>query len=125
MHADSIVDMQDTILSVFRPPAFSDVIQPLFLSQSFQLESRISQDAVKNTASAVLPVSVSQISEMNHLVDKFQRLDDMLVARFHALTLSGKGLISRYHGKAAVDEFSSDWIRSVRIILSFKFCARS
>ena len=117
--------MHYSILRLFLPPAFSDVIQPLFLSQSFQLESRISQDAKKNTASAVFPVSVSQISEMNHLVDKFQRLDDMLVARFHALTLSGKGLISRYHGKAAVDEFSSDWIRSVRIILSFKFCARS
>jgi hypothetical protein len=91
MHADSIAAMHDTILKVFRPPAFSDVIQSLFLSQSFQLESRISQDAVKNTASVVFPVSVALVSEMNHLVDKLQRFDNVLVARFHALTTSGKG----------------------------------
>ena len=88
------------------------MVLPLLLGQSFQLESRISQNAVKNTASVVFPVSVSLISEMNHLVDKFQRFDDVLVARSHALTLSGKGLIPRYHGNAIIAEFSHDWISS-------------
>jgi hypothetical protein len=74
-------------LRLFGPPTFADVLLTLLLSQFLDFVCGIPKQAVQDAATGVLPVGISLVGQKDHVIDQFQRFDDMLVTRSHVLDI--------------------------------------